>query len=85
MKNSQDILQQLSDIPLLLLDATQKWKFFPRDQRLKATVQQFFETVLDALSTLIHILLRKHKDSTLSCESRSWSSKPSRYANNTVA
>lgn len=74
MKNSQDIIQQLSDVPLLLLDATEKWRFFPRDEHLRAAVEHFCHTVVNSITALIYVLLRKHETVNRSCKSNQQSS-----------
>lgn len=51
---------------MLLSNATEKWKLYSRDENLKNAVRNLYETVVDSLSILIRILLRKQEGS---CES----------------
>lgn len=67
IKNKEAILQQLEDLPILLSTATEKWKFYPHDEKLKIAVHGLYETVMDSLTVLIQILLRTQNGS---CESR---------------
>lgn len=67
IKNKEEILRQLEDLPVLLSTATEKWKLYSRDERLKDAVRNLLETVVDSLSILIRILLRKQEGS---CESQ---------------
>lgn len=67
IKNKEEILRQLEDLPVLLSTATEKWKLYSRDERLKDAVRNLYETVVDSLSILIRILLRKQEGS---CESQ---------------
>ncbi|KAK7699855.1 hypothetical protein SLS64_011285 [Diaporthe eres] len=63
IKNKEEILRQLEDLPVLLSTATEKWKFYSRDENLKSAVRNLYETVADSLSILIRILLRKQEGS----------------------
>lgn len=67
IKNKEVILQQLEDLPILLSTATEKWKFFSHDEKLKIAVYGLYETVMDSLSVLIRILLRTQNGSCESC------------------
>lgn len=66
IKNKEEILKQLEDLPVLLSTATEKWKLYSRDERLKNAARNLYETVVESLSILIRILLRKQEGS---CES----------------
>lgn len=63
IKNKEEILRQLEDLPVLLATAAEKWKLYPRDERLKTAVNGLYETVADSLSVLIRILLRTQEGS----------------------
>lgn len=63
IKNKEEVLRQLEDLPLLLSTSVETWKLYPRDERLKDAVQNLYETVVDALSELITILLRRQSSS----------------------
>lgn len=65
IKNKEEILRQLEDLPVLLSTATDKWKLYSRDERLKDAVRNLYETVVDSLSILIRILLRKQEGSLI--------------------
>lgn len=59
IKNKDEILRQLEELPALLATATEKWKLYSHDGKLKNAVHSLYETVMDSLSDLIRILLRK--------------------------
>lgn len=63
MKNREDILEQLEDIPLTLSTVMEKWTLYPREDRLKSAVQGLCYTVIDSMTVLISILLQKQKGS----------------------
>lgn len=63
IKNKEEILRQLEDLPFLLLTSTETWKLYPCDERLKDAVQNVYLTVVDSLSELISILLRTQNGS----------------------
>lgn len=69
MKNSQDILEQLSAIPLLLSAATETWRLYPHDQQLGIAALALYDTTVDSVNVLIQILLRKDASSKRSCKS----------------
>lgn len=68
MRNSKDILQQLEDVPHMLLRAAEAWKLHSDHDKLlvKTAVQDLCHTVTDCVSELIRILLRTQEGS---CES----------------
>ncbi|KAG8158267.1 hypothetical protein KVR01_012028 [Diaporthe batatas] len=66
IKNKEEILRQLEDLPLLLSGATETWKLYPRDEKLSKAAQMVYETVVGSLSELISILLRTQRGSFIS-------------------
>lgn len=63
MKNREDILNQLEDVPLILSTAVEKWKLYPSDDKLKTAAQELCHTVIDSMTVLIKILLHMQKGS----------------------
>ncbi|KAJ0114044.1 hypothetical protein J7T55_007878 [Diaporthe amygdali] len=66
IKNKDEILQQLDDLPLLLSEATEKWKLYPHDKRLQGAVENLCGTVVDSMTILIEVLLRTQRGSFIS-------------------
>lgn len=56
MKNSEKVLQALSDIPIILSVALEKWQSFKTDEQLKLASIQLYNDSMDAIRTFIDIL-----------------------------